>query len=265
MGEPVIEIDSLKFSYVRTVNVLDIESINIFRGDKVVLIGPNGSGKSTLIRILMGFLPNYSGDVYVLGYRPETLPTRYRVRIGYTPESPTLPKDVAARDYLNLVADIRGDRGYRDVVQYLRIEEVMDKRLSELSMGFKRRVMIAASLIGEPEIIFMDEPFTNIDIESRFYIEYALSRLLEGSTYLISTHSLPFTISSKGILLLQGRLVAVLDDVVGGFKAWLRFGNERVVVDSEEEVLKLLDDGYRLEHMECNSIYRIFKDYFMGK
>ncbi len=175
---------------------LDRVSLRLGRGI-CGLLGPNGAGKTTLLRILATALPPDAGRVESLGHDPADADGRLAIRrsLGYVPQEPGFHPNFTAFEFVDYVAILKewGERkGRHDEVRrvlcLVGLEAVMHKRLRKLSGGMRRRVGIAQALIGDPELLILDEPTAGLDPEQRLRFRELLSALADRSTILLSTH-----------------------------------------------------------------------------
>jgi ABC-2 type transport system ATP-binding protein len=161
------------------------------------LLGPNGAGKTTFLRIVATVLAPDAGDVRLLGRIPDT-PERLadiRRRLGYLPQEMGFPRGFTAFGFVDYMAVLkewtaratRHDE-VRRVLDLVDLGDLTTKRLSALSGGQRRRVALAQALMGEPELLLLDEPTTGVDPEQRVTLRQVLSRAGERSTVLLSTH-----------------------------------------------------------------------------
>ncbi|MEO5842618.1 MAG: ATP-binding cassette domain-containing protein [Acidimicrobiales bacterium] len=161
------------------------------------LLGPNGAGKTTLLRILATVLAADNGELRLLGQRPNT-PAALRAirqRLGYCPQEPGFYGHFSAFDFVDYIAILKelDDRTarrdeVRRVLTVVGLEDVMHKKIRTLSGGMRRRVAIAQSLIGEPELLVLDEPTAGLDPELRLRFREVLSRRRESQVVVLSTH-----------------------------------------------------------------------------
>ncbi len=165
-------------------------SLEVRRGECFGLLGPNGAGKTTTIEILEGLLAPDAGDVEVLGLRWATDAAELRQRLGIQLQETQLAEKLTVTETVRLFRSFY-DRGH-DVDEVLRLVELESKRASwvnKLSGGQKQRLAIACALVGEPDLLFLDEPTTGLDPQSRRQLWALLQRFREeGRTILLTTH-----------------------------------------------------------------------------
>jgi ABC-2 type transport system ATP-binding protein len=161
------------------------------------LLGPNGAGKTTLLRILATVLGKDAGEIRLLGHDPSTPDGRLAVRraLGYLPQEPGFHKSFTAFEFVDYVAILKewGDRRSRHdevrrVLTLVGLESVMAVQIKKLSGGMRRRVAIAQALIGDPDLLILDEPTAGLDPEQRLRFRELLSALATRATVLLSTH-----------------------------------------------------------------------------
>jgi ABC-2 type transport system ATP-binding protein len=161
------------------------------------LLGPNGAGKTTLLRILATVMAPDRGDLELLGHRPDTASGRLEIRrrLGYLPQEPGFHRHFTAFEFVDYVAILKewGDRRARHdevrrVLALVGLEDRMRTRIRDLSGGMRRRVAIAQSLLGAPELVLLDEPTAGLDPEQRLRFRELLGTAASGSTVVLSTH-----------------------------------------------------------------------------
>jgi len=211
----VISVEHLTKYYGTTCAVDDV-SFTIGRGEVAALLGPNGSGKSTLMRVLTGYFPPTGGRVCIDGVDVAERPAAARRRVGYLPEQVSLYPELTVRRFLAFVAEVKGlGRRVRraavaDAIERCGLTEVADRLAGKLSKGYRQRVGLAQALVGDADVLVLDEPTVGLDpmqtVEMR-----ALLRTLAGRTLLLSTHILTeaSALCSRIVILSRGRLVAV--------------------------------------------------------
>ena len=210
----MIAVDHLTKYYGATRAVDDV-SFEIARGERAALLGPNGSGKSTLLRMVTGYFSPTGGRVVIGGVDMGAAPLAARRRVGYLPEQVSLYPELTVRRTLAFVAEVRGvRRGTRrgavdEVIAGCGLTEVADRRVGTLSKGYRQRVGLAQALVGDPDVLVLDEPTVGLDpvqtVEMR-----GLLRGLTGRTVLLSTHILAeaSALCSRIVILDRGRLLA---------------------------------------------------------
>jgi gliding motility-associated transport system ATP-binding protein len=216
---------------------VDGVSFSVAAGEVAGLLGPNGSGKSTVMRMITGYFSPTAGRVRVAGVDVAAQPTIARRQVGYLPEQIALYPELTVRRYLGFVAGVKGLGGARRrtavaaVVERCRLEEVADWHAGKLSRGYRQRVGLAQALIGDPEVLVLDEATVGLDpvqaVEMR-----GLLRSLVDRTVLLSTHVLSeaAALCSRIIILGHGRVLA--EDTPDGLARRLA-GVERLAVRIE--------------------------------
>ncbi|HEX4868540.1 MAG TPA: ATP-binding cassette domain-containing protein [Acidimicrobiales bacterium] len=181
------------------------------------LLGPNGAGKTTLLRILATVLAPDRGDLEVLGHDPSTADGRLAVRrrLGYLPQEPGFHRSFSAFEFVDYVAILKewSDRRSRHdevrrVLSLVGLEPVMGTAIRKLSGGMRRRVAIAQSLLGDPDLLVLDEPTAGLDPEQRLRFRELLSAVAARSTVLLSTHQTDdvAALCNRVIVLLAGEV-----------------------------------------------------------
>lgn len=186
---------------IDTVALTDI-SISIYKGEYIALVGPNGSGKTTLLSCLGGYTDITSGSVFIENKNINNIPKRElsllkNKKFGYIFQNLEILEFLTVKENLeipliisNLSNSVKKER-VEKYVKFLKLDDQVDKRCSELSGGQKQKVAIGVALINEPEIIFADEPTSNLDKEARSLIsEIFLSLNEQGKTIILVSHDL---------------------------------------------------------------------------
>lgn len=221
----MIEVRNLTKKYGDHFAIQDI-SFSLEKGKIYGLLGPNGAGKSTTMNIMTGYIAATSGEVIIEGHDIFKEAEEAKKHIGYLPEILPLYMDMTVWEYLFTVADLKGvPKSERksmigDVMEKVMITNMKDRLIKNLSKGYKQRVGIAQTLIGNPDIIIFDEPTVGLDPKQIIEIRTLIKRLGEDHTVLISSHIL-------------SEIGAVCDHVVIINKGHL------VVSDSTENLEKL--------------------------
>ena len=169
---------------------VDDLSLTVHRGECFGLLGPNGAGKTTTIEILEGLLPPDAGDVEVLGLRWTTHDRDLRERLGIQLQETQLAEKLTVEETLALFRSFyRTGRTVDDLVKVVELESKRTSRVGRLSGGQRQRLSLACALAGDPDVLFLDEPTTGLDPQSRRQLWETLRRFREkGGTILITTH-----------------------------------------------------------------------------
>lgn len=185
-------------------------------GEILGLLGPNGAGKTTTLRLLTSYLLPTEGRVRVFGYDTATHSLEVRKRIGYLPEEPPVYPEMTVREYLGFVAGAKG-LGARErkpeverVMSRVGLEEVAGRLIGNLSRGYRQRVGLGQALIGDPELLVLDEPTVGLDPTQIIEIRSLIKDLAHNRTVILSSHILPEVqaICSRVIILNRGQIVA---------------------------------------------------------
>lgn len=214
-----IKIDKLSKSY-GTQKALDAVSFSIQKGEVVGLLGPNGAGKSTLMKSVTGAIIPDGGDVLIDEYSVLKNPIETKKRIGFLPENNPLYFEMYVREYLNFVADIRGQKKevVEEVIQKVGLTAESHKKIGQLSKGFKQRVGLAQAILSNPEILILDEPTNGLDPNQILEIREVIREIGKSKTVILSTHIMQEVeaLCSRVILLNKGKIVA--DSPIEEFK-----------------------------------------------
>lgn len=213
----MIKIDNLVKKYGKNTVVKGI-SFEIKKGEVVGFLGPNGAGKTTTMNIITGYISSDSGSVSVDGYDILENPYEVKKRIGYLPELPPLYFDMTVREYLNFVFELKGaaksidnrDEHINGILDVIHISHVAGRLIKNLSKGYKQRVGIAQALIGNPEVLILDEPTVGLDPKQIIEIRTLIGELKKEHTIILSSHVLPevSAICERVIIINEGTIVA---------------------------------------------------------
>jgi ABC-2 type transport system ATP-binding protein len=189
LSEPVISIKGLRKSYGETEAVRGID-LEVSRGEVFAFLGPNGAGKTTTVEILEGYRKRSGGEVSVLGEDPERAGREWRERIGIVLQSGRLDPYLTVRESLDLYAGyFRAPRPTDEVIALVGLEGKADERTSRLSGGQQRRLDVGMALVGDPELLFLDEPTTGFDPSARRQAWDVIAGLRDlGKTVFLTTH-----------------------------------------------------------------------------
>jgi len=196
---------------------VDKVSFSVHRGEVLGYLGPNGSGKSTTVNMIVGLLEPGSGDIYLDGQRQSDDPIAYKRSVGYVPEEPYLYTHLTATEYLTLVGrlrDIPQATLERKTVELLRLFLLYDSRYSTMaafSKGMRQRVLLAAALLHNPDLLVLDEPFSGLDVNAALLFQSLIGMFAaEGRMILFSTHRFDIVekLCSRVVILSKGKVVA---------------------------------------------------------
>jgi ABC-2 type transport system ATP-binding protein len=190
-SSPAIEVRDLRKTYGELEAVRGID-FNVARGEIYGLLGPNGAGKTSTVEILEGYRARSSGSVSVLGYDPQERPPELRRRVGIVLQSSGIYSQVRVGEVLAHFAGFYPHpRDVAEVIELVGLSEKRDERARKLSGGQRRRLDLALALIGDPELIFLDEPTTGFDPAARRTAWQTIRSLKDlGKTVLLTTHYL---------------------------------------------------------------------------
>jgi len=213
----MIEVVNLTKVYGDKRGVNDI-SFSINEGEIVGFLGPNGAGKSTTMNIITGYLSASDGAAKIAGIDVLSDPIAAKRHIGYLPEHPPLYLDMKVSEYLNFVYDLKGakaktpdkKRHLSNIAVLVGITEVYSRVIRNLSKGYRQRVGLAQALIGDPDVLIMDEPTVGLDPRQIVEIRGVIKELGKKRTVILSTHILPEVeqICERVLVINEGKIVA---------------------------------------------------------
>ena len=214
--EPIIRIINLN-KYFGSKHVLRNINIDIDPGQVIGYIGPNGAGKSTTVKILVGLLSDYSGDVIVKGIDLKNNPLAVKSMIGFVLEMAELYDVLTPNEFLslmgslyNLPQDVVAERSER-MLDAFGLAGNMDQRMDTFSKGMKQKVLIASGLLHNPEIIILDEPLSGLDANSVIIVKELIDKLAKsGKTIFYCSHMMDVVekVSDRIILINEGNVIA---------------------------------------------------------
>lgn len=242
----MIEVSHLVKKYGSHYAVNDL-TFRVDRGQIYGFLGPNGAGKSTTMNIITGYLAPTSGKVKINGYDIQQEPEEAKRCIGYLPEMPPLYADMTVMEYLVFVSELkRVARKQRkddiqDVMERTGVTEMKDRLIRNLSKGYKQRVGLAQALLGDPEIIILDEPTVGLDPKQIIEMRELIRGLREKHTVILSSHILSevSAVCDQILIISTGKLVAC--DTPEGLT--------RLMTGEEELTLQVKGSAGRLEEV----------------
>ncbi len=191
----MIEIKNLTKFYGNNAAVKNI-SFTVKDHEILGFLGPNGAGKSTTMNIISGYLPSTSGTVLISGMDITENPSAVKKKIGYLPEIPPVYLDMKVKEYLKFAAGIKGVKGserkaqIEDVMEKLKIKDMENRLIRNLSKGYKQRVGFAQALLGNPEYLVLDEPTVGLDPSQVIEVRNLIKSLSKNHTIILSSHIL---------------------------------------------------------------------------
>ena len=212
-------------------------SFEIGEGEIVGLLGPNGAGKSTTMNILTGYLSATSGAAYINGINILDDPIAAKKFIGFLPEQPPIYPDMTVWEYMNFVYEIKCcefDRRphLEEILSVVKLTDVKDRLIKNLSKGYKQRVGIAQALVGDPKVVIFDEPTVGLDPKQILEVRNLIRTLGKRHTVILSTHILAEVqaVCERVIIINKGQIIA--DELT-------------------ENITKTIEDGYCYELKIC--------------
>ena len=214
-------------------------SFSIAKGEIVGFLGPNGAGKSTTMKMITGYVGADAGSISVAGEKVSTDSLSAKKKIGYLPEANPLYYDMYVREYLAFIATVHelenSKQAIEQVIQSTGLTIEANKKIGQLSKGYKQRVGLAAALIHDPEVLILDEPTAGLDPNQLAEIRALIQQLGKNKTILFSSHILQEVqaICDRVIIIDKGNLVA--DDTLSNLQKSTN-GNTLVTVAFKEIV-----------------------------
>jgi len=251
-GAAVIEVRGLRKMYYGR-PVLEGVDLAVERGEVFAILGPNGAGKTTMVEILEGFRRRSAGEVTVLGEDPATAGRQWRARIGVVPQDTGSFDELTVREVVrSFAAFYAAPLGVDEVIELVGLEEKAASRALHLSGGQQRRLDVALGIIGDPELIFLDEPTTGLDPQARRQAWELVRRLTaRGATVVLTTHYLDEVeaLANRVAVLVGGKIAEVAaPSQLGGRshgEAVITFRREGPLLD--RKLPELTDEGSMTE------------------
>ena len=202
---------------------VDNVSFTVQKGEIVGLLGPNGAGKSTLMKILTCFIPPTEGEASICGHSIFDDTLAVRRCIGYLPEHNPLYLDMYVREYLRFAVGLSGMKQARErveeMIELTGLQPEANKRIGQLSKGYRQRVGLAQALIHDPQVLILDEPTTGLDPNQLEFIRDVIRRSAKDKAVLLSTHIMQEVeaMCTRAVIINHGRIVA--DESMTGLNA----------------------------------------------
>ena len=242
----MIEVQNLTKRYGSHCAVQNI-SFRVEEGEILGFLGPNGAGKSTTMNILTGYLSASEGAVKINGFDVLEQPNEAKANIGYLPEQPPLYLDMTVREYLDFMYDLKKCKMPRqqhiaEICKLVKIENVYQRLIKNLSKGYRQRVGVAQALIGNPPVLILDEPTVGLDPNQIIEIRALIKSLGKHHTVILSSHILPEVeaVCDRIVIINNGTIVA--DDTPSALASKYSSDHRLLVrvAGPQEDVLALL-------------------------
>lgn len=256
----MIQVSGLSKKYGSHVAVSDV-SFTVNDGEILGFLGPNGAGKSTTMNIITGYLSATSGSVSIDGYDILENPNEAKMRIGYLPELPPLYLDMTVKEYLYFIYDLKRVKFPKaphidEICRLVKIVDVKERLIKNLSKGYRQRVGIAQALVGNPDVLILDEPTVGLDPKQIIEIRSLITELGKNHTVILSSHILSEiqAVCERVIVINHGKIIA--DDTPANLSKTLsddhtltvRVGGPRA------DVLKLLATVPGVKNVTCTGM-----------
>ena len=212
----MIEIKNVTKKYPN-ITAVDHISFEVKDGEVVGFLGPNGAGKSTTMNMITGFIEPTEGQIIVNGFDISKKPKKAKKQIGYMPEGTPLYTELTVKEFVNYMAELKGVKSkqrkemVKRVISEVGLENVQNKIIRNLSRGYKQRVSMAGALIGDPDVIILDEPTVGLDPKQITEIRNLIKELGKKHTVILSSHILSEVsqICERVVIINSGKIVAI--------------------------------------------------------
>lgn len=242
-----IEVTNITKNYDRQ-KALDNISFSIEKAEVVGFLGPNGAGKSTMMKILTSYLAASEGQAVVNGFDVEKQPIEVKKSIGYLPEHNPLYLDMYVREILRFNAEIYkvSKKRVEEIIEQTGLLPEANKKIGQLSKGYRQRVGLAIALLHDPQVLILDEPTTGLDPNQLIEIRQLIKKFGEEKTVLLSTHIMQEVeaICDRVIIINKGKIV--LDSSLSDLKK-----NQQQIIEVEFD--------YRIENIAFNQLPNLDK------
>ena len=252
----MIEVKNITKKY-GSFTAVDNISFDVKDGEVVGLLGKNGAGKSTTMNVITGFIEPTEGTVIVNGYDIMKKTKKAKKQIGYMPENVPLYSDLTVKEFIGYMAELKlVERKNRkeEVIKTIKetgLEEVQNKLIKNLSRGYKQRVSLAGALVGNPEVLILDEPTVGLDPKQIIEIRNLIKELGKKHTIIISSHILSeiSQICERVVIINDGKIVAI--DSPANLEERTREKNVLFITveDKEEKILSIKDEIEEIENV----------------
>lgn len=230
-------------------NVVDDLSFEVEKGQIVGFLGPNGAGKSTTMNMITGYISATEGTIEIDGIDIFDEPEKAKKKIGYLPEQPPVYSDMLVCEYLSFVCDLKGikrdkkEQTISKVMRRTKTTDVAERLIKNLSKGYKQRVGLAGAMIGDPEILILDEPTVGLDPKQILEIRELIRELSKKHTILLSSHIMQevSAVCNQIIIINEGKMI--VKDTPDKISTHIEPTNEiNLLVRGNSELLKSVLD-----------------------
>lgn len=212
----MVEVKNLTKMYGNKTGVKDI-SFTAEKGEIIGFLGPNGAGKSTTMNVITGYRPATEGRVLIGGFDIAEKPLEAKKRLGYLPEIPPLYPELKVKAYLKFICGLKGvsrdkrESHINEIMELVKITDVKDRLIKNLSKGYRQRVGLAQALVSSPDVLIMDEPTVGLDPKQIQDIRSLIKSLGKEHTIILSSHILAEVsmICDKVIIIKKGEIAAI--------------------------------------------------------
>ena len=253
----MIEVKNVTKKYGSTLAVNNI-SFDVKDGEVVGFLGPNGAGKSTTMNMITGFIEPTMGQIIINGVDISKRPRKAKKEIGYMPENVPLYYELTPKEFITYMAELklikRKERKAEvdKVINETGLDEVKNKLIRNLSRGFKQRVSLAGALVGNPDVIILDEPTVGLDPKQITEIRNLIKELGKKHTVILSTHILSEVsqICEKVIIINKGKIIAIDTPENLEKSTKEKNGISLVIEDPKNNIEKLKDKITEIDNIE---------------
>ncbi len=256
---------------------IDDLTFTIEKGEVLGFLGPNGAGKTTAMNIITGYLSATNGSVSVDGMDVLEHPKEVKKKIGYLPEQPPLYTDMKVLEYLKFVGAIKKvpknefNEGIDKILDLIQIADVTNRLINNLSKGYRQRVGLAQALIGNPELLILDEPTVGLDPKQIIEIRNLITNLRKEHTIVLSSHILPevSAVCDRVLIINDGKIVAsdtpdnLSKGLLGANRLTLRIAGTKEAIEGTLKDIPAIQDiefGQGIEKDAEDLIVSIQKD-----
>ena len=231
-------------------------SFEIKSGEVVGFLGPNGAGKSTTMKMITTFIPQNEGTLSICGIDTLESPLEVKKKVGYLPEHNPLYTDMYVKEYLRFLAKLHKIKNAKErvteMIQSVGLEKEQNKKIGDLSKGYRQRVGLAQAMLHDPEVLILDEPTSGLDPNQLVEIRALIKSFGENKTVLFSTHIMQEVeaICDRVIIINNGEIVA--DDKIQNINNKEKIQVVKVLLESSVNIEKFKSKSIHAKNVEGN-------------